>query len=168
MRKGICLIFVSQLIMLLFTMNTTSPVFAASERAAIARINQTNAAPVLFKRYRPWRRRHFGMQENNQYFRGTVNNTNNKMYRGHDQGNSGNHGHNRGYNEDNSSNAGNQIINRRYLRGYQRNNQHHRLISNNSGNLHYFGYEQGNSGNSGGNSGFNRDDSSNLGNQIIN
>lgn len=180
MRKSLYCVLVGQLITLLFAMNTLSPAFASTERAIIRRPPLTRGAPSLVHRKRsPLRRyphrglvsnrsfRYATRQVNNQFFRATVKNTNNKTYRGHDQGNSGNHGYNRGYNEDNSSNSANQIINRRSAIQYRRNNQYYQIHSENSGNLRYYGYRQANSGNSGYNSGFNRDNSSNFGNQII-
>ncbi len=161
------LIPVGHLILLFCMISIASPAFASTIQANVSRTDLANATMTLPGWHRPQRHIRSGRQENNQYVRANVNNADNKDYWGHDQGNTGNHGHNRGYNEDNSSNASNQIINRGRAR-YSRNNQHYQIIINNAYNLRYFGYRQGNSGNSGYDEGYNRDNSGNLGNQIIN
>lgn len=167
-HKRVYLIISGLLITISFLMYGASTAFASTARSTIPRIGLVHtvaAAPIL---HRPWRRIPYGRQINNQFFRACVNNTNNKYYRGRDQGNSGNNGVNHGYNEDNSSNATNQVINRGPIVGQRINNQSFQICSNNAENFYYAGVRQGNSGNSGYNAGYNRDNSVNTGNQIIN
>ena len=159
MKKGLYLLSIGQLLLLFCVMRSASTAFAASIQANAPRAHLASATLAQPGWHRPW-----GRRENNQYIGVIANNTNNKYYVGYNQGNSGNSGVNHRYNEDHSTNAGNQIIHRGTLR-HSRNNQLFQEIVANAENYFYAGQWQGNSGNSGVNSGFNRDTSANLGNQ---
>jgi hypothetical protein len=109
-----------------------------------------------------------GCQRNNQHFRDHSIDTGNKSYVGRNQGNDGNQGVNRGVNIDNSTNEGNRVSNRHCTKRCQENNQYYQARKIHSSNLYYRGVYQGNDGNSGFNSGFNEDNSTNEGNQVNN
>lgn len=89
-------------------------------------------------------------------------------YRGNNLSNSGNRGHNSKFNQDNSGNEGNQMINQGIMGKNQGHSQYYRNCTNIEIHLYYQGNNQGNSGNSGYNDGFNQDDSGNAGNQMVN
>lgn len=78
-------------------------------------------------------RKNVGLQENDQAFQQTNNNSHNATLIGTNQGNSGNQGINRGLNQDNSGNNGNQVNNQGNVIGVQVNNQGSQV--NNNGNL---------------------------------
>ncbi|MEO7020324.1 MAG: hypothetical protein ABI234_09265 [Ktedonobacteraceae bacterium] len=82
--------------------------------------------------------------------------------------NDGNRGYNGGLNQDNSGNDGNQLINQGRTRGYQEHNQYLQGCISVGNRTYYLGNNQGNGGNGGRNTGFNQDNSSNRGNQLIN
>lgn len=166
MRKGRYLIPTGQLLLLFCMMRSAPPAFASPVQATASYADLASATLALPSWHRPWRHIRVGWQENNQDIQVVANNVDNKYYRGHNQGNSGNSAVNRWYTEDHSSNAGNQIIHRGAI-WHSRNNQLFRQMTRNSQNSSYVGYQQGNSGNSGVNRGYNRDTSGNLGNQDI-
>ena len=169
MKKRVCSVLLSQLLTLLLALGNASPALAATKQEAHPRATASQNA-LSYARSRWHRPGHLflGTHIDNQHDQDTLINSGNKTYRGSRQGNSGNSRYNGGFNQDNSSNLGNQIIHRRGLRERRRNNQFLRSSSFNSSNLYYQGHDQGNSGNSGYNHGYNQDDSSNGGNQIIN
>lgn len=167
-QKRVYLIISGLLITISFLMHGASTAFASTARSTVPRIGLVHTIPAAPVWHRPWRRIPYGRQVNNQVFQACVKDTNNKYYRGHNQGNSGNNGVNHGYVEDNSSNTTNQIVNRRPVVGHRINNQLFQICANNSQNFYYAGVRQGNSGNSGYNDGYAQDDSVNDGNQIIN
>ena len=171
MRKGLCFVLVSLFVLPLWMMSATLPAFASTRRATVpqAKLARTIALSPGQRRPQKYLPSYGGgWQVNNQHAGAVAHNSGNRYYRGHDQGNSGNHGYNRGYNEDDSSNAANQVVNRSGIMRYSRNNQYFHIRADNSLNFHYIGYQQGNSGNNGYNSGYNRDNSQNFGNQVIN
>ena len=164
MRKGTCFIPLGLLIMVLCIMSTVSPAFASTRQATASSAALTNATMAQPAKHRP---RSSGWNENNQDSHVVATNVANKHYVGHDNGNSGNHGYNRGYVEDNSGNGAGQINNEGAIRP-SRNNQRLHEVASNAYNIYARGVRQVNSGNSGHNDGSVRDNSSNIGNQIIN
>lgn len=168
MRKGICFILVSLSVLLLCMMSITSPAFASTRQATTPRTKLARTSATSAGQRRPVGRLSSERQVNNQHVHAVARNSGNKYYRGYGQGNSGNRSYNHGYNEDDSDNGGNQVVNHRGITRYSRNNQYFQIKATNSFNYHYAGYLQGNSGNGGENSGYNRDNSENFGNQVIN
>lgn len=140
--------------------------FASTRQATIFLPNQARRTLAISTGRRPRWPLHIGRPEDNQAFQACATNTTNRSYRGHDQGNSGNHGVNSGYTEDDSSNETNQILMQNPF-GDKRINQSFRVCATDSSNLYYAGVRQGNSGNNGYNTGHTEDNSLNEGNQII-
>lgn len=143
-----------------------SHAFASTKQATTVLPSSAQRTLTTSRGYPPRWPLRLRKQEDNQVFQACADNTANKYYWGHDQGNSGNHGANSGYTEDDSSNETNQILIRSPF-SHRRINQSFQICATDSANLHYFGVRQGNSGNNGYNVGQNEDNSSNLGNQII-
>jgi hypothetical protein len=173
-KKGFCLATLSLLFACFCLSYTALPAFAAPAHVTISAIQVTRTASARRWHSRTWWPHfyHRGSKglEINQYHQGDTNHDiPTTTYGGHDQGNTGNNGHNRGHNQDDSLNGGNQLIVTSRLRGYRRVNQYYSGDSNYRNSfVHWGGYDQGNTGNSGSNEGLNQDDSSNGGNQIIN
>ena len=165
-NKRICFILFSLVLVMFLLRQGTSHAFAATRQATMFLPNQAQRTLAISRGHRPRWTLHTGRQEDNQAFQGCATNTTNKYYRGHDQGNSGNHGVNSGYTEDDSSNETNQILIRSPFGG-GRINQSFRICATDSSNLYYAGVRQGNSGNNGYNAGHTEDNSLNEGNQII-
>ena len=107
-------------------------------------------------------------QVNKQYKEGNYYHSYNSYYWGDHQGNSGNSGYNAGFNRDNGSNSGNQ---KSSIKDTFRNEINTQVIGPggaDNGNSYYWGTDQGNTGNTGYNVGYNQNDYSNYGNQINN
>ncbi|MEO7020323.1 MAG: hypothetical protein ABI234_09260 [Ktedonobacteraceae bacterium] len=108
-------------------------------------------------------------QVNSQNLQGSNSAPSSTLSVGSNQGNSGNQGENHGFNQDSSSNRGNAISSQRKAIGLQANNQI--LQGDNSGgdsSTSTIGFDQGNTGNQGYNTGLNQDNSANSGNQVNN
>lgn len=110
----------------------------------------------------------FYPQVNNQFFRGNSDSGHIDRYTGRNQDNNGNQGYNRGVNQNNGGNNGNQLVNQRSKRGYRINNQYRWGNSNINNYASHQGVNQGNTGNQGLNDGFNQDNDTNNGNQVVN
>lgn len=166
-NKHIGFILLGLVLAMLLLLQEAPHAFASTRQATIFLSNQAQRTLAIPRGHPPRWPLHFGRQEDNQAFQGCSVHAANKYYWGHDQGNSGNHGVNSGYTEDDSSNDTNQILIRSPF-DHRRINQSFQNCSTDSSNLHYFGARQGNSGNNGYNAGVNEDNSSNIGNQIVN
>lgn len=179
MKKGLYPVILALLSALLLLPGLALPVAAASARVT-ATVHRS-ASQRIAGRHPGWIwRREGGLygwwspngqfypQVNNQFFRGNSNSGNTEHYTGRNQGNTGNRGHNRGVNQDNSGNSGNQLVNQRGKRGYRVNNQYYWGNSNTNNSESYRGVNQANSGNQGLNDGFNQDNNTNSGNQVVN
>lgn len=174
MKKWFFVLIFGTLLVCLHLPGIALPVYAAPARVMTP---ARQAAPAVVQRrenraHSPawWHfpRGYPSIQEINQVHRGDGNYHIFLNPVGHDQNNTGNHGHNRGHNQDNSVNSGNQLSQLQRLGGYRRINQYFYGNSDYDNKIISNGYNQSNTGNNGLNDGFNQDNSVNNGNQIIN
>jgi len=184
-KKGLCAVLLSLLLAGFYAFISALPVYAAStqthtQRHPIAwvrsnvRVHHTAAhwyrhAPRHWRVHASFAGNGNSGLEINQYHRVNTNHdTPTITYGGHGQGNSGKTGYNRSRSQDNSANGGNQITASSSLSHYRRFNQYAVGDSNyRNSYIHYGGYNQGNTGNSGQNEGLSQDNSANGGNQLL-